>query len=247
MSPCWSSLWEVCLWHLAGRGSHRLAPHPLIDGVASIQEARGRSITASISQLLHNPRIRALAITYFCSAGLVFGLAGYWNLTLQLAYGRSTELAGWFGTAFFLGLAIGAPLSGALVGRSMKPLRLLVWGAALSAIACAIIIYVPRVDNLAVPISFWGILGLSLGTSMLLFPLAVREGGPSTAATAVTLINTAGLVGAGLFQCLPSMIMRFEPAMGELASIRLALSVQMIGAFVAWFVLIHLSRSMDNG
>ncbi len=216
-------------------------------GVASIQEARETSITGSIRQLLGNPRIRALAITYFCSAGLIFGLAGYWNVPLQLAYGRTSELAGWFGTAFFLGLAVGSPVSGALVGRSVPPLRLLVWGAAIGAMACAVIVYVPRVNILAVPIGFWGLLGLSLGTSMLLFPLAVREGGPVAAATAVTLVNTAGLLGGGLFQFVPSIIMRLEPSMSELAAVRWALSVQMIGAIVAWIVLIRLSRSMKHG
>ncbi len=216
-------------------------------GVASIAEARGTSIMGSIAQLVRNPRIRALAITYFCSAGLIFGLAGYWNVPLQQAYGRTSELAGWFGTAFFVGLAIGSPLSGVLVGRSFSPLRLLVRGAATAAIACAIIVYVPRVNFLPVPIGFWALLGLSLGSSMLLFPLAIREAGPVAAATAVTLVNTAGLVGAGLFQFVPSAIMRLEPSMDELASVRWALSVEMIGAVVAWIVLIRLSRSMRRG
>ena len=219
----------VCMLAAIGRTNAR--------GAASITSARREGVWSSLRSVIGNPRIRALAIAYFGLAGIIFGLAGYWNVPLQSAYGRTVELAADFGTACFIALAVGAPLTGLLVARGVRPGTLLVWGAGICAFAWAVIVYVPRVDYPPVPIAFWALLGLSLSTTVLLFPLAVEAAGPAAAATAVTVVNMAGLVGAGVFQYLPGVLLDIEPQESSLGDLRLALSVQMIAIFVAWFVL----------
>ena len=219
----------VCMLAAIGRTNAR--------GAASITSARREGVWSSLRSVIGNPRIRALAIAYFGLAGIIFGLAGYWNVPLQSAYGRTVELAADFGTPCFIALAVGAPLTGLLVARGVRPGTLLVWGAGICAFAWAVIVYVPRVDYPPVPIAFWALLGLSLSTTVLLFPLAVEAAGPAAAATAVTVVNMAGLVGAGVFQYLPGVLLDIEPQESSLGDLRLALSVQMIAIFVAWFVL----------
>lgn len=219
----------ACMLFAIGRTSAR--------GVAAIESARRAGVWASLRSVIGNARIRALAIAYFGLAGIIFGLAGYWNVPLQMAYGRTVELAASFGTAFFIALAVGAPLTGLLVARGVRPRTLLVWGVGVCAFAWAVIVYVPRVDYLPVPIAFWALLGLSLATTVLLFPLAVEAAGPAAAATAVTFVNMAGLVGAGVFQYLPGVLLGIEPQEPSLGDLRIALSVQMIAVIAAWFVL----------
>ncbi len=206
-------------------------------GAASIVTAPQERVWPSLRRVIANAQVRALAIAYFGLAGIIFGLAGYWNVPLQSAYGRTVEVAGYFGSACFFALAAGAPMAGLLVARGVRPTRLLVWGATVCAFAWAVIVYIPRVDFMPVPIAFWALLGLSLSTTVLLFPLAVDAAGPAAAATAVTVVNMAGLVGAGVFQYLPSTLLDIDAQEPSLSDLRIALSVQMVAIVIAWIVL----------
>jgi predicted MFS family arabinose efflux permease len=137
----------------------------------------------------------------------VFG--GLWgNPFFESSYQLSQTQAASLVSCMFIGMAIGSPLIGLLSDRIRKRVLVMKWGALLSLIILALVIYLPLPIWLISCLMFC--FGFSTGAYMLCFALGREMNKISLAATVIALINT----GDAIFGSIT------EPAIGKLLDMR---------------------------
>ncbi len=155
------------------------------------------------------------AVIYGGGCGTVYGFGSMWNQQLALAWDWSPAQASVISTSFFIGVGLGAPLTGWLGGK-FGPERPLKWGLWLTFVMLLIwmkprILLGPELPRLFAP-PLWfdsanvGLIGLGVASSVLAFEIGCRSLPTRLTATTVGVINLAGVGCGAALQVIPSIV-----------------------------------------
>lgn len=164
------------------------------------------SVREALQTLLRSRTIWLAMLYYGGAAGTIFGFGGLWDIRLQRVFGFSEPTALSLNNWLFLGLALGAPVAGALADRLRGRKWFLAAGALGAWLSVAAVIFLPM------PMSYaavaWNLLsvGLLLGVSAMVFPVACDAVPSRYAGTAIGMVNGAGCLLGGLLQILPALM-----------------------------------------
>ena len=165
------------------------------------------SVGEALSTLLHSRTIWLAMLYYGGAAGTIFGFGGLWDIRLQRVFGFSQPTALSLNNWLFLGLALGAPAAGALADRLRGRKWFLAFGALGAWLGVAAVIFVPMPLPYASIVLNLFLVGLLLGVSAMVFPVACDAVPPRYAGTAIGVVNFAGCLLGGLLQILPAVML----------------------------------------
>lgn len=159
----------------------------------------------SLGSIVRNRQVRLAAIIYAGGCGTMYGFGTMWNRPISLAWSLDPAEARIIDFCFFLGIAVGAPLTGLVEGR-LGARRALAAGILLTLAAFLVWVFVP------VDLTIWfdavnvGLIGVGLASTVLAFTVACRSLPKEQAGTAVGVVNFAGVVSGAVLQVLPGLI-----------------------------------------
>jgi MFS family permease len=190
------------------------------------------SVRSDLRLLVGKRQVVYTAILYAMMSGITFGFAGLWNIPLQEAWGFSRTESIQFNGWIFIGMAVFAPLAGLLGMRRSLQRPVLVGGVVLTLIGVLCLLFLPT------PMEDWFVtlvhvaVGMGLGTGVLCFAVACRTVEMGRVATAIGLINAAGLLAAAFFQVLPGIVLD-QMDTPQLETYQIVLSIFAVGLVVA--------------
>jgi MFS family permease len=164
-------------------------------------------VLASLRTIVADRQVRLAAVIYAGGCGTLYGFGTMWNRPLSLAWSLSPDEATIVDFAFFLGVAAGAPLTG-LAEVWLGARRTLAWGIVLALASFMFWAFVP------IDFTVWfdavnvAIVGAGLASTVLAFTVACRGLPAEHAATAVGVVNFAGVVSGAALQVVPGLVMR---------------------------------------
>ena len=171
-----------------------------------VQAAERIHLFQACRTLLGARQVRLAMIFYAGMCGTIFGLYGFWDIKLQQAFGftpaDSIRLNSWL----FVGLGVGALVSGIIADwwRRRKPL--LVIGSLGGCFAVAFVLFAPA-DSYIEALLGLLINGLLLGVSVLIFPSVCESLPKGYSAAAIGIVNAAGCFAGGVLQFIPGLFM----------------------------------------
>jgi MFS family permease len=199
------------------------------------------SVLGDIRRLLGDKHIRQTAFVYAMLSGITFGFAGLWNVPLQEAWGFSHKEAMDFNGWIFIGLAIGAPVMGALGMRVAWRRPLLVGGVWLALAGMLFLLFAPSPTDAMFLDIVHGLVGIGVSAGILCFPIGCRDVEPARVATAIGMINAAGLLAAACFQIIPGVALSTSGSPG-LVLVQVVLSIFVMGLIAAIPVAFRVTR-----
>jgi hypothetical protein len=110
-------------------------------GAAPAGAARPSAL-GSLAKIVRNRQVRLAAIIYAGGCGTMYGFGTMWNRPIALAWSLDADEARIVDFCFFLGIAIGAPMTGLIEGR-LGARRALAAGIALTLAAFLFWVFVP--------------------------------------------------------------------------------------------------------
>lgn len=165
------------------------------------------SLREALGTLFRSRTIWLAMLYYGGAAGTIFGFGGLWDIRLQRVFGFSQPTALSLNNWLFLGLALGAPAAGALADRLRGRKWFLAFGALGAWLGVAAVIFVPMPLPYAAIVFNLFAVGLLLGVSAMVFPVACDAVPPRYAGTAIGVVNGAGCLLGGLLQILPALML----------------------------------------
>jgi len=165
------------------------------------------SALATLKELLANRDVRLGALLYALLCGTLCGFGGMWNIMLAEAWRYQESEAIIIASAFFVGIAAGSPLIGWLANRFGSRATMLgtMW---ITLPAFVVWIMVP------VEVSMWfdacnvAVIGAGLTGSVLAFDIACHRLPSHRVASAIAIVNLAGMSAGAVLEILPAAIMR---------------------------------------
>lgn len=155
-----------------------------------------------------NAQVRRCALIYGIMMGNVFGFAGFWNIQLMEAWGASFDASVRDNVAIMIGLAVSALLVGGLT-RTFRAMRIVLIVSNIgAAVMLTFDLFVPWPTTQSAIFVEMFCLGFFLGSSILTFALACAPMPLRVVATAVAVVNCAGLVGAVFVEAIPGVILQ---------------------------------------
>jgi MFS family permease len=188
-------------------------PRKWFGAAAAIKSA---TIThGGLRSVLKSREVRLAAVIYGGGCGTLFGFGSMWNQQLALAWDLLPNQASFISTAFFVGVGLGAPLTGWLGGKFGTE-RTLKWGLWLTLITLLVwmkprILLGPDLPRIFDP-PLWvsainvGLIGLGVASSVLAFEIGCRALPTRLTATTVGVINLAGVGCGALLQVVPGFV-----------------------------------------
>lgn len=175
-------------------------------GSVAVAHSVGVTKALSLRALIGMRDVRLAAVIYAGGLGLLFGFGSVWNYRLAMAWDYSADQAAQMNAAFYCGVAVGAPLFGWLGFRfgALRPLR---WGLWLSLIALLFWIFEPSATPI-LDFTSIALIGFGISSTVLAFEIGCRALPSSCIASAVALINFAGVICGALLQVIPTSIER---------------------------------------
>ncbi|WP_114993528.1 MFS transporter [Synechococcus sp. UW179A] len=161
-------------------------------------------------------RLIQCCLLYAWGLGFVFGMAQYG--LLSSLRGWSSPLMESLTLIMSIGLVVGMVGSGALGGRPQQRGRLLLAGTVITLLSLLLLIMpsLPRGVLMLPAFSF----GVSIGTSVLAFPIAEAAAPSGQTALTVSIVNTSGTVMGGLMTIVSGLILQASPQ-GDLSLVLL--------------------------
>lgn len=162
---------------------------------------------ATMKALLADREVRVAALLYALLCGTLCGFGGMWNILLAEAWRYKESEAIVIASAFFVGIAIGSPLIGWLANRFGSRATMLgaMW---ITLPAFVVWILVP------IEVSMWfdacnvAVIGAGLTASVLAFDIASHRLPSHRVASAIAIVNLAGMAAGAVLELLPAAIMR---------------------------------------
>jgi len=162
---------------------------------------------ATLKELLANRDVRVAALLYALICGTLCGFGGMWNIMLAEAWRYQESEAIIIASAFFVGIAAGSPLIGLLAKRFGSRATMLgaMW---ITLPAFVVWIVVP------VEVSMWfdacnvAVIGAGLTGSVLAFDIACHRLPSHRVASAIAIVNLAGMAAGAVLEILPAAILR---------------------------------------
>ena len=211
----------------------------------SVRSGDGSAL-GDLRLLIGKRQVVYTAVLYAMMSGITFGFAGLWNIPLQEAWGFSRTESVQFNGWIFIGLAVFAPLAGLLGMRRSLQRPVLVGGVVLTLTGVLCLLFLPA------PMDTWFItlvhvaVGIGLGSGVLCFAVACRAVETGRVATAIGLINAAGLLAAAVFQVLPGVVLD-QLGTPRLETYQIVLSIFAVGLAVALPLSFAVTRSDIEG
>lgn len=165
------------------------------------------SFRTSLWVVVSNAQIRRCAFIYGIMLGNVFGFAGFWNLQLMVAWGVNFEESVSDNVSLMIGLAVSALVVGTMARTFAAMRTVLIVSNIFAAIMLLTDLFLDWPTTHIGILIYSLVLGMSLGTSVVCFPLACSKVESSAVATAVACVNCAGLVGAVIIEAVPGVIL----------------------------------------
>lgn len=161
----------------------------------------------TMKALLADRDVRVAALLYALLCGTLCGFGGMWNIMLAEAWRYQESEAIIIASAFFVGIAIGSPLIGWLANRFGSRATMLgaMW---ITLPAFVVWILVP------IEVSMWfdacnvAVIGAGLTASVLAFDIASHRLPSHCVASAIAIVNLAGMAAGAVLELLPAAIMR---------------------------------------
>ena len=173
----------------------------------SVEEGFKIKLGGALTTILSNRKIWYCCIYYGGVLGTAYGFGGLWDIELQKSFGFSHEEAVELNTWIFIGIAISAPLSGALAGRVRWRQPILLIGTIGAIIFVSAILFIPMPFPHALTAAMLLVTGLMLGTSIVIFPIACDLVSSRYSATVIGLVNMIGCLMGGFLQFLPGWML----------------------------------------
>ena len=159
----------------------------------------------SIKDLLERADVRVACMIYAGACGTMCGFGGMWNMQLAESWEWKEAQAVLIATSFFVGIAIGSPITGWIGGK---------FGSRVTVLVCMWVTLIGFLFWLLVP-SDWplwfdamnvGLIGAGLSSMVLAFEIAGRSLPPERVASAIALVNLAGILAGVLLELIPGFI-----------------------------------------
>ncbi len=168
-----------------------------------------------LRSVLASREVRLAAIIYGGGCGTMFGFGSLWGNHYAMAWDESAANASAISTAFFVGLGLGAPLTGWLGGK-LGPERPLKWGLWLSLIMLVVrlkprLLIAPDLPRIITPPVWFdcvnvALIGIGVAATVLAFEIGCRGLPARLTGTTVGVINLAGVGCGALLQVLPGIV-----------------------------------------
>ena len=176
-------------------------------GAGANSKSHGRKTSAmdSIKDLLARADVRVACMIYAGACGTMCGFGGMWNMQLAESWEWKEAQAVLIATSFFVGIAIGSPITGWIGGK---------FGSRVTVLVCMWVTLIGFLFWLLVP-SDWplwfdamnvGLIGAGLSSMVLAFEIAGRSLPPERVASAIALVNLAGILAGVLLELIPGFI-----------------------------------------
>ena len=134
----------------------------------------------------------------------IFGFYGFWDVPLQQAFGFDKNDSLVLNSWLFIGMGIGAVISGFLADWWGRRKPLLVIGSIGGTIAVAFVLFTPATTYFAAMTQLF-INGLLVGVSVLVFPAVCESLPKGYSAAAIGIVNAAGILSGALCQFIPGL------------------------------------------
>ncbi len=187
-----------------------------------------------MKRVLKNPRFWAIAVWFFFSCGIFFGIGGLWGGPyLMQVYGLSKTEAGNVLNMLAVALIFGSPLLSMLSDRALKSRKkvLVLSAVGITLTMLALVLFTNRIPGVLLYPVFLS-LGLFSGAVVVIAFTATKELFPlEIAGTSVGTVNLFPFAGGALFQpLLGNVLERFgaEPVAGYRAVFLLCLGAGII-------------------
>jgi MFS family permease len=162
----------------------------------------------TLKELLADHDVRVAALLYALLCGTLCGFGGMWNIMLAEAWRYQESEAIIIASAFFVGIAAGSPLIGLLAKRFGSRATMLgaMW---ITLPAFVVWIVVP------IELSMWfdacnvAVIGAGLTASVLAFDIASHRLPSHRVASAIAIVNLAGMAAGAVLEILPAAIVMY--------------------------------------
>ena len=159
----------------------------------------------SIKDLLARADVRVACMIYAGACGTMCGFGGMWNMQLAESWEWKEAQAVLIATSFFVGIAIGSPITGWIGGKCGSRVTVLVsmW---VTLIGFLFWLLVPSDWPLWFDAMNVGLIGAGLSSMVLAFEIAGKSLPPERVASAIALVNLAGILAGVLLELIPGFI-----------------------------------------
>ena len=166
------------------------------------------SVVGTIKDLWARRNVRIASLIFAGGCGTICGFGGMWNMQLAESWAWKEPQAILIGSSFYVGIAIGSPLTGWLGVR---------FGSRATILTCMSITLPAFLFWLLVPIDWpiWfdvfnvAVIGAGLSSVTLAFEIAGRSLPSGRVATAIAMINLAGICAGAILEIIPGIITHF--------------------------------------
>lgn len=189
------------------------------------------SIGQSFLELVRTRQVWLGMVFYGGICASVFGFYGLWDVPLQEAFKFSHDDALTLNSWMFIGMGIGAVISGLIADWWGRRKPLMVVGSIGSTIAIAVVIFTPVYSYNATVVQLF-INGLLLGTGVLVFPAVCESLPRGYSGAAIGSVNAVGIMSGALLQFIPGFFIGHDSS-SELHTYQQTLVVFLIAMFLA--------------
>jgi len=166
------------------------------------------SVVGTIKDLWARKNVRIASLIFAGGCGTICGFGGMWNMQLAESWAWKEPQAILIGSSFYVGIAIGSPLTGSLGVR---------FGSRATILTCMSITLPAFLFWLLVPIDWpiWfdafnvAVIGAGLSSVTLAFEIAGRSLPSGRVATAIAMVNLAGICAGAILEIIPGIVTHF--------------------------------------
>lgn len=161
---------------------------------------RSAGMLRAVGAILAEPQNWIVGLTVAACGAILMAFAGLWCVPfLGAAYGFDRASAADATSMFFLGWAVGAPVTGWISDRTARRKGTILVGGAACFVAVLTLIYVPGLPGWA-PYALLAASGFAGSSSVTGFAVVREINRPESAATAMALVNILPMAGAAMLQ-----------------------------------------------
>ena len=189
------------------------------------------SLRQSFMELIQTRQVWLGMIFYGGICANVFGFYGLWDVPLQEAFKFSHDEALTLNSWMFIGMGVGALLSGLIADWWGRRKPLMVIGSIGSTITVGLVLFTPVYTyNITVIHLFTN--GLLLGTGVLVFPAVCESLPRGYSGAAIGAVNAVGIMSGALLQFIPGLFISTDTT-SNLDTYQKTLVVFLAAIFVA--------------
>ncbi|MDG2422985.1 MAG: MFS transporter [Phycisphaerales bacterium] len=189
------------------------------------------SLKKSFLDLIGTRQVWLGMIFYAGICANVFGFYGFWDVPLQQAFGFTKNDSLMLNSWLFIGMGLGAVISGFIADWWGRRKPLLVLGSIGGTIAVAFVLFTPATTYFAAMTQLF-INGLLLGVSVLVFPAVCESLPRGYSGAAIGIVNAAGIMSGAIFQFVPGLFIS-EDHTATLESYQKTLVIFLLVMFLA--------------